>query len=634
MRKGKRTHTIPLTEFMHSIQFLFSLLFCLIFSGQAGAQEFLEVDQAFKLQVEVRDKQQLAVVWDIADGYKLYQSSLGVKALDPSVTIPPMILPPAKSGFDKGLNKVVETYQHSVTGTLGLPKASPPIELEVSYQGCAVAGLCYPPQTRSFIVDAQKLGVQTALTAPDEAAIPESAAPFATDVGTTLNAAQQPARSDYSDAVTGQDASIRSVLQGGNLLKIGAAFLVFGLLLSLTPCVLPMLPILSSIIVGQVAPSRRRSFFLAVSYSMGMALVYTSLGVAAGLVGEGLAAFMQKPWVLGVFALLLTAMALSMFDVFELQLPASWQGYMSQCSGRFEGGQYFSVFFMGALSSLIVGPCVAGPLAGALLYISQTRDVFIGGFALFVMACGMSVPLLLTGLSAGSLLPRVGSWMLHIKSLFGFMLLGVALWMINPLMNAQVRLMSWGAWLVLAAFFTPLLTKVQSTDGFTIRLGRAAGLLVLLAGMAEFAGGMMGHTEILMPLKAPASSAANMQVKAHVQFERIAGIQALDDVLRESDRPVVLDFYADWCASCLEMEQFTFTDPEVVAQMQGWRKLQVDVTNNTKEDREFMRRFQLFGPPAMIFFKKNGTEFADSRVMGYLPASAFNQHLDKLSKAN
>lgn len=633
MRKGKRTPITPIPDFMTIAKLLFSSFICLIFSGQVWAQEFLEVDQAFKLRVEVRDKQ-LAAVWDIADGYKLYQSSLAVKAIDAGVTLPTLILPPAKSGFDKGLNKVVQTYLHSVTGTLPLPAATPTFELEVSYQGCAVAGLCYPPQTRSFRVEPQNPGLQVALNVSDEDATPATAVASASSAGATLMATQASAESSPSGAEGAQEVSIQSVLQGGNLLKIGAAFLVFGLLLSLTPCVLPMLPILSSIIVGQTAPSRRRSFLLAVSYSMGMALVYTSLGLAAGLVGEGLAAFMQKPWVLGVFALLLTAMALSMFDVFELQLPASWQGRMSQWSGRFEGGQYFSVFVMGALSSLIVGPCVAGPLAGALLYISQTRDVFIGGFALFVMACGMSVPLLLTGLSAGSLLPRVGSWMLHIKSVFGFMLLGVALWMVNPLMNSQVRLMAWGAWLVLAALFTPLFSHLQSTDGFSIRLGRAMGLLVLLAGMAEFTGGMMGHTEILTPLKSPTSNAANVPVTAHVQFERIAGMQALDQVLSNSDRPVVLDSYADWCASCLEMEQFTFTDPKVIEKMQGWRKLQVDVTNNTQEDREFMRRFQLFGPPAMIFFQKNGTEFSGTRLMGYLPASAFNQHLDKFSKAN
>lgn len=616
---------------MNLVQFFSSFFICLLLSGQVLAQEFLEVDQAFKLRGEIRDDQQLAVTWDIADGYKLYQSSMSVKALDLSVALPHLKLPPGKSGFDKGLGKVVATYANSVTGTMTLPSASPTFGLEVSYQGCAAAGLCYPPQTRNFQIEAQKPGMQTPLTVSDE---PTSVGITASDAGTAANAAITPQGSASSGSVRGQDASIQSVLQGGNLLQIGAAFLVFGLLLSLTPCVLPMLPILSSIIVGQTAPSRRRSFLLAVSYAMGMALVYTCLGLAAGLVGEGLAAFMQKPWVLCVFALLLTAMALSMFDVFELQLPASWQGRMSQWSGRFEGGQYFSVFVMGALSSLIVGPCVAGPLAGALLYISQTRDVFIGGFALFVMACGMSVPLLLTGLSAGSLLPRVGKWMLHIKSVFGFMLLAVALWMVNPLMNGQVRLMSWGAWLVLVAFFTPLFSPGQSTDGFSMRMGRTMGLLVLLVGMAELIGGMMGHTDIWTPLKSPVSTAANLPTKAHVQFERIAGMEALDEVLRTSDRPVVLDFYADWCASCLEMEQFTFTDSQVVAQMQGWRKVQVDVTKNTQEDRAFMRRFQLFGPPAMIFFKKDGVEIADARLMGYQSASAFSQHLDKISKIN
>lgn len=612
---------------------LFSALLCLALNGLAWADEFLEVDQAFKLRLEMRAQQQLAVVWDIADGYKLYQDSLALKPIDTRVTLPALTLPTAKSGFDKGLNRVVKTYVYSVTGTLNLPAATAPFSLEVSYQGCAVAGLCYPPQTRVFRVDPSKSGQQEALIAPDadaETAPAAAASGAASAAASGVPATQSSPKSSPPIAAASQEASIQSVLQGGNLWNIGAAFLVFGLLLSLTPCVLPMLPILSSIIVGQSEVTRRRGFLLAVSYSLGMALVYTSLGVAAGLVGEGLAAFMQKPWVLGVFALLLTAMALSMFDVFELQLPASWQGHVSQWSGRFAGGQYFSVFVMGALSSLIVGPCVAGPLAGALLYISQTRDVFIGGFALFVMACGMSVPLLLTGLSAGSLLPRAGSWMLHVKSVFGFMLLGVALWMVNPLMNDQVRFMAWGAWLVLAAFYTPLFSTGQGTGGFFVRLGRTAGLLLLLSGLAEFSGALMGHSDLLTPLKSPASQTSAAPAPAHVQFERIADMQALDDVLRNSDRPVVLDFYADWCTSCLEMEKFTFTDPKVVAQMQGWRRLQVDVTQNTPADRAFMRRFQLFGPPAMIFFQKNGTEFTGSRLVGYMAAPAFSQHLDKL----
>ena len=601
---------------MTALKIILGLLLSFLWSGWCLAEEYLDPDKAFTVRVESRDNRQLTVVWNIADGYKLYQDSMSAKAVDPLVKLPELTLPPGKRSFDKALEKEVSTYQKTVTGVLVLPKGQAPFDLEVGYQGCAIAGLCYPPQTRTYRIEPTRTGLQAEVTAPDSNAAASAATPAA---------ATAPA--DEAGLISG-------VLKGGNILKISAAFLLFGLLLSFTPCVLPMLPILSSIIVGQGVTSRQQSFMLAVSYSLGMALVYTALGVAAGLIGEGLAAFLQKPWVLTLFALLLVAMALSMFDVFQLQLPASWQGSVSGLSGRFQGGQHIGVFLMGALSSLIVGPCVAGPLAGALLYISQTRDVWMGGFALFAMACGMSVPLLLTGLSAGSLLPRAGNWMNHVKAFFGFMLLSVALWMVNPLMNTQVRLMAWGAWLVLAAFFTPLFAKVQSTDGFSIRLGRAIGLLVLLAGMAEFVGGMMGHAEILTPLKSPVTSAANVPAKAHVQFERIANMQALDEVLRTSDRPVVLDFYADWCASCLEMEQFTFTDSQVVAQMQGWRKLQVDVTKNTKEDREFMRRFQLFGPPAMIFFKKDGTEYSDARLMGYLPAPVFKQHLDKLSKAN
>lgn len=615
---------------MNFFQFLCAFFLCWSFSGQALADEFLDVDQAFQLRVELREKNQLAATWTIAEGYKLYQSSLTVKPLNDQIKLPAWTLPAAKSGYDKGLDKVVQTYLHKVTGTLVLPAGTESFDLEVSYQGCAVAGLCYPPQSRIFKIVPGHLGVQALVQSPED--VPNANDASAISPAVAKASASAPSSAASTAESTPEDA-IAHVLQGGNLWAIGAAFLVFGLLLSLTPCVLPMLPILSSIIVGQKEANQRRSFLLAVSYSLGMALVYTSLGLAAGLVGEGLAAFMQKPWVLCLFALLLMLMALSMFDVFQLQLPASWQGLMSQGVGRFEGGQYFSVFVMGALSSLIVGPCVAGPLAGALLYISQTRDVLIGGFALFVMACGMSVPLLLTGLSAGKLLPRAGAWMEHVKSIFGFMLLGVALWMVNPLLNDQARLMAWGALLVLAAFFTPLASNGHSGSGFFAKLGKAFGLLMLVAGLAEFGGGLMGGKDLLTPLKTEGASASVSRGNEHVTFERIAGVQQLDEVLKNTDRPVVLDFYADWCTSCLEMEKFTFKDGQVIAAMQNWRRLQVDVTQNTPEDREIMRRFRLFGPPAMVFFNKDGTEIQGSRLMGYLAAPAFNLHMEKISKS-
>lgn len=618
------THTPIVSNTMAFIRIFCGFLLCFVFNGLALADDFLEVDEAFKLRVEMRDKNQLAVVWDIAKDYKLYKSSLQAKPADDSLKLPELKLPKAKSGFDKGLGQVVETYVLGVTGLMTLAPATAGFELEISYQGCAVAGLCYPPQTRKFKVNPQLLGLQARVDTEDAATDTAANGAAPTTTLTSIVLAEEDVQED----------SIQSVLKGGNLWAIGGAFLVFGLLLSLTPCVLPMLPILSSIIVGQQEVHPRRSFLLALSYSMGMALVYTSLGLAAGLVGEGLAAFMQKPWVLSMFALLLVIMALSMFDVFSLQLPTRFQGWMSQGVDRFQGGQYLSVFVMGALSSLIVGPCVAGPLAGALLYISQTRDVFIGGFALFVMACGMSVPLLLTGLSAGRLLPRAGNWMMHVKSVFGFTLFGVALWMVNPLLNDQARLMAWGALLVFSAFFTPLFSGGQANGGFFTKLSRAAGLLLLLLGMAEFMGGLMGGTDMSAPLKPHVTTATTSTSKDHVQFERIASIRQLEDILRNADRPVLLDLYADWCTSCLEMEKFTFTDATVVERMQSWRRLQIDVTKNSAEDRELMRRFNLFGPPAMIFFEANGREIQKYRLMGFLAATEFKAHLDNAIQLN
>ncbi|MEN9317267.1 MAG: hypothetical protein RIS35_3660, partial [Pseudomonadota bacterium] len=598
-------------------------------AGGAVADAFLDPGAAFKPHVEVREGRVLAVTWEIAEGYKLYRESLSAKA---TPALPTMRLPEGRRGFDEALGKEVTTYQKAVTGQVTLPTGAREFTLEIGFQGCAIEGFCYPPQTRLYRVDPARVGLQTDITPPEDIAESGTTVPAAAAVAPEADRGRSVVGTASATIVgAGDDAStVQRVLQGGSLITIALSFLLFGLLLSFTPCVLPMIPILSSIIVGQQAPSRGRSFMLAVSYSLGMALVYTALGVAAGLVGEGLAAFMQQPVVLGVFALMLSAFALSMFDVYQLQLPASWQGGVSEVSGRFQGGKYLGVFAMGAVSSLIVGPCVAGPLAGALLYISQTRDVLIGGFALFAMACGMSVPLLLTGLSAGSLLPKAGMWMNHVKTVFGFMLLAVALWMVNPLLGDNARLMAWGALLVLAAFFTPLLSPRDPGEGFFTRAGRMAGVLVLVTGLAEFTGGLMGNSDPLAPLSSRQVLAAAAPGRTtHVEFERISGAKALDAALRASDRPVVLDFYADWCASCLEMEKLTFRDSKVVERMQSWRRLQVDVTKNTPEDRELMRRFRLFGPPALVFFSKEGLELEHLRLIGYLGAKPFLDHLDK-----
>jgi len=503
-----------------------------------NGDDFLPPEQAFQLRAEELDAQHVRLEWAIAPGYHLYRERLQFAAQPPAPPLAAPALPNGLRQFDSNFNREMEIYQNRLVVELALPlagKAGTPFTLQVGYQGCADAGLCYPPMTLAYRVDPAAPGVLAAMSA--------AAAP----------AAPAAAEAPQDDASLAQ-----RTLQSGSAWRIGLAFLAFGLLLSFTPCVLPMVPILSSIIVGGGAVSRGRGFSLALAYCIGMALVYTSLGVAAGLAGEGLAGALQKPWVLLTFGAVLTLLALSMFDVYQLQLPGALQSRLSQASGSIRGGRFIGVFVMGALSAMIVGPCVAGPLAGALLYISQTRNVWTGGWALFSMAAGMSVPLLLTGVSAGSLLPRAGAWMNHVKRVFGVVLLGVAVWMVSPLLP------NW-----------------------------------------------MTHGED----------------QGEVRFSRIHSVAELDKVLAASSKPVMLDFYADWCVSCKEMERFTFSQPAVGARLQQVRLLQADVTANTAEDKALMKRFGLFGPPGIILFDAAGKEIPQGRVIGFLGPEPFVQHL-------
>jgi thiol:disulfide interchange protein DsbD len=426
------------------------------------------------------------------------------------------------------------------------------------------------------------------------------------------------------------DSSLaRRTLQSGSAWRIGLAFLAFGLLLSFTPCVLPMVPILSSIIVGEGNVSRSKGFTLALAYSLGMALVYTALGVAAGLAGEGLAGALQKPWVLLTFGTLLVVLALSMFDVYQLQLPSSLQSRLSSTSGRMSGGRFAGVFVMGALSALIVGPCVAGPLAGALLYISQTKNVWTGGWALFSMAAGMSVPLLLTGVSAGSLLPRAGAWMNHVKRVFGLLLLAVAIWMVTPVFPVTVAMLLWGAFAVLCAAFLRVFEPIAAGAGLGRYAGKTLGLVLLTGGLFELVGAASAGHDVLQPLAHLRGTGVAVAAEGKAQrFERIRTLAELDQVLASSPTPVMLDFYADWCVSCKEMERFTFSEPKVEARMKQVRLLQVDVTANNDEDRALMKKFGLFGPPGIILFKQ-GREVPESRVIGFMAPERFAEHLSR-----
>ena len=597
-----------MNKWMKALMAMMLLVFC----AWSRAEDFLEPEQAFQLQGELVDAHTVRLTWIIAPEYHLYRDRLNFNG---SVGVPK--LPDGLRKFDTNFNKEMETYQNKLVVDLPLT-GDAPFTLQVGYQGCADAGLCYSPASQSFHVDPAALGKLK--TVDDAAASPPPAPAF-----------NAPALSAPSAATAPEDDSslAQRTLQSGSAWRIGLAFLAFGLLLSFTPCVLPMVPILSSIIVGEGAVSRGRGFTLALAYSLGMALVYTSLGVAAGLAGEGLAGALQKPWVLLTFGTLLVLLALSMFDVYQLQLPSGLQSRLSEKSNGMSGGRFAGVFVMGALSALIVGPCVAGPLAGALLYISQTRNVWTGGWALFSMAAGMSVPLLLTGVSAGSLLPRAGGWMNSVKKVFGLLLIAVAIWMVSPVFSVTVNMVMWGMFALLCAVFLHVFEPLQKGAELRAYVGKTLGLAFLLAGLFELTGAASAGRDVLQPLghlsiaraKKPAAGEGS-----EAQFSRIKTAAELDQVLANSATPVMLDFYADWCVSCKEMERFTFSRPEVAGKLKQVKLIQVDVTANNADDKALMKRFGLFGPPGIILFK-GGKEVPDSRVIGFLAAEPFVQHL-------
>lgn len=622
----------------HFFPWLCALLLALGFNP-ALADDFLPPEQAFVLMAELRDAQTVSLRWSMPAGYHLYRERLSFSG--DGVQQPR--LPAGVRKFDENFGKEMETYYRSLE--LSVPvRGSGPFMLSVGYQGCADAGLCYPPVSAAYRIDPARPGPLTALAPP-------AAAPFAASPASAVSsAASAPGSASASPASTAGEGAASSdddtslaqrTLQSGSVLKIGGAFLLFGLLLSFTPCVLPMVPILSSIIVGEKEVTRRRGMVLAAAYSLGMALVYTALGVAAGLAGEGLAGALQKPWVLLTFAALLTALALSMFDVYQLQLPSALQTRLSESSGKQAGGKIAGVFMMGALSALIVGPCVAGPLAGALLYISQTGNAVTGGGALFAMACGMSVPLLLTGFSAGSLLPRAGAWMDNVKKVFGLLLIATAIWMISPVLGVTANMALWGAFAILCAAFLRVGEPVPPGAGLGGYAAKALGVLFLLGGLLELIGAASSGQDVLQPLAHlrggyPSGGAATAGTEpsraAHAdgpRFTRIRTTAELDAALAATDKPVMLDFYADWCVACKEMERMTFPAQPVRAAMQSMQLLQVDVTANNADDKALMKRFQLFGPPGIILFDASGKEVPLARVIGYMPPERFIRQLQR-----
>jgi thiol:disulfide interchange protein DsbD len=578
-------------------------------TGAARADEdFLPPDAAFKFSARMVDPHTAVVTYAIADGYYMYRERFKFAATGAQLGEP--VIPPGKVKFDETFQKNVETYHQGVEIRIPV-QGDGPFTLQATGQGCADKGLCYPPQEASAELVAGGAAPQMSVPGQPPAAPAANAANAASPTN-TATAATSDRPSDLS--------GIAALLRGGRLIAIVPAFVLLGLGLAFTPCVLPMVPILSSIIVGEGSGvARSRGFVLSLAYSLGMAVVYTALGVAAGLAGEGLSAALQNAWVLGAFALLIAAMSLSMFDVFQLQMPAGLQTRLASASGRQSSGKLAGVFVMGAISALIVGPCVAAPLAGALVYISQTRDVVIGGAALFAMALGMSIPLLLVGVSAGSLLPRAGTWMNAVKRFFGVLMLAMALWMVTPVLPAAAQMLLWAALLLGYGFY--LLRAGGHWAGMA--LGAACAVL----GATQLVGVASGGRDPFAPL---AHVRGGAQAPA-LAFKRIKTVADLDAALAANGgRTAMLDFYADWCVSCKEMEKSTFVDPGVQARLAATLRLQVDVTANDTDDRAMLKRFGLFGPPGIILFGADGREIPDSRVVGYQDSAKFLGSLQKL----
>ena len=607
----------------------------------AAEDDFLEPEKAFQFSARPLDAKTVEVTFDIAPGYYLYRDQFRFAAS--GATLGMAAIPPGKVKFDETFQKNVETYRDTVKIAVPVESAAAEFRFVTTSQGCADAGLCYPPMQSAANVSLAGFG-GTGTVMPVAVGEP-GASPAAPSLATAP-----------AVAGAGESGAIESVLRGGAFWPIVGVFFLAGILLSLTPCVLPMLPIVSSIIVGHggygggaalagaavggaaqsgsSSVSRGRGFALAASYSFGMAIVYTGFGVAAGLAGEGLAATLQNPWVLGAFALGLVALSLSMFGVYELQLPQALTCRVTAAAQRLPGGRVAGVCAMGGVSALIVSPCVAAPLAGALFYLSQTRNVWLGGTALFSLAAGMSVPLLLVGASAGALLPRAGAWMVEVKMVFGVLLLGVALWTVQPVMARPLALALWGVLALGAAAI--VFSRGHAAAAAAALRGAAAphrawrgaiGAVFALVGVVEIVGAAAGGTDPLQPLARFSSQSDLAAAPGAPQFTTVKSSEELDAAVRNAGRPVMLDFYADWCVSCKEMERFTFSDAAVQQRLSGALLLRADVTANSVQDRGLLRRFHLFGPPATIFFDRGGREIGAARLVGFQNSARFLETL-------
>jgi len=587
-------------------------------ASPAHADDFLDPSVAFRFNAD-EAPHEVDVHFKIADGYYLYRERFQFAVKGGAATLGPAQLPAGHIKFDPTFQKNVETYRGDLIVRVPVQAASGPFDLVVTSQGCADAGICYPPAEHVYRVSGAALRTDA-------------------DSGGSARAPVSDARpGSWYERVTSADYA-QSLLQGGSFAATVGLYFVAGLVLSLLPCSYPMIPIVSAIIIGQGGKvSHGRGFALSLAYVIGMALVYTVLGIAAALVGQSLGAWLQNPWVLGAFGALLTAFALTLIAGVDLVLPQRWQDGVSQVSSRRSGGTYAAVAAMGALSALVVGACMTAPLFAVLAFIAHTGNAVLGGFALFSMGLGLGVPLLIIGLGAGTLLPRAGAWMDGVKVFFGVVLLAAALWIVWPVLPATPQMLLAAVWLLVAAAALGLFTPHAGGASIWRRLGRGLGAglaiwaAVLLVGLAAGSNDPVRPLAVLAARVGGESATVAAAVPTEGAFAPVPSSAKLDALLKTAARPAMLDFYADWCVSCKEMERFTFSDKRVQARLAQLQLLRADVTANNVDDRALLKRFDLFGPPGIIFFDRNGKEVL--RVVGYESADTFLRSLDRVASA-
>ncbi|WP_174919021.1 protein-disulfide reductase DsbD [Burkholderia lata] len=598
---------------VRALRFLAVLLsFMLVLGGLSvarAADDFLDPAVAFKFSAS-ESPGQVDVRFKVANGYYLYRERFAFEVKNGQATLGDPQFPAGHVKFDQTFQKDVETYRDEVVVHVPVKQASGAFELAVTSQGCADEGICYPPAEHVVKVDGAALGA-------------------ASSSGDTA------AAGSWFDKVTSADFA-QSLLEGHGFFTIVALYFVAGVVLSLLPCSYPMIPIVSAIIIGQgTRATHARGFALSLTYVVGMALVYTVLGIAAALVGQSLGAWLQNPWVLGAFGVLLTAFAVSLISGQDIALPARWQNGAADASSARRGGHFVAVAAMGALSALVVGACMTAPLFAVLAFIAHTGNALLGGAALFAMGLGLGVPLLVVGVGAGTVLPRAGAWMDGVKVFFGIVLLAAALWIVWPVLAGSLKMVLAALWLLIAAAALGLFTPNAGAASIWRRLGRGVGAALAIWAATLLVGLAAGSTDPVRPLAVLAArtvasggaATAGAAAQDGPAFASVRSSGELDTLLKTAGQPVMLDFYADWCVSCKEMEHLTFTDARVQARLAQLHLVRADVTANNPDDQALLKRFNLFGPPGIIFFDRNGNEIG--RVVGYQAAETFLRSLDR-----